>query len=223
MDALFGAVVKQQASLEKKGSGRPGEGFPPSPVGAREVWRWVPGSRRLVKASNLGRIKTVPRRVHSRRKMDSKTRIFDVPGRIKKPWLRPDGYRVVEFSRRMGFRARISGYVCVLVCSAFHGVKPSRDHQVNHKNGIKTDDHATNLEWVTPRENSEHAARMGLLPTKVTPEEARKAIQDSRGDKHLIARRLGVHFTLIYRLLKRQGEQWDVVRKLYRREAAARD
>ena len=66
-----------------------------------------------------------------------------------------------------------------LVAGAFHGPRPSRGHQVNHKNGIKTDNRAENLEWVTASENQQHAVRFGLFKDqKGTANPASKLSED---------------------------------------------
>ena len=59
-----------------------------------------------------------------------------------------------------------SEYPHILVAKYFIGPKPDK-HEVNHKNGIKTDNRLENLEYVTGSENMKHAYRLGLQkPTK---------------------------------------------------------
>lgn len=55
--------------------------------------------------------------------------------------------------------------VHILVCLAFNGLPPidGQDYQVNHKDGVKDNNVYTNLEWVTPKENSAHALETGLI------------------------------------------------------------
>jgi len=50
-----------------------------------------------------------------------------------------------------------------LIARTFIGPPPTAKHQVNHKNGRADDNRARNLEWVTPKENGEHAARLRLV------------------------------------------------------------
>ncbi len=54
----------------------------------------------------------------------------------------------------------ISKTVHRLVCAAFHGAPDGR--QADHLNGVKADNRSSNLEWVTPKENTRRAIRAGL-------------------------------------------------------------
>jgi hypothetical protein len=71
----------------------------------------------------------------------------------------PQGYQVVGLS--IGGTAKWMT-VHSLVCAAFIGARPER-YQINHKNGIKTDNWPENLEYITPKANTRHAHRMGLV------------------------------------------------------------
>jgi hypothetical protein len=54
-------------------------------------------------------------------------------------------------------------YIHKLVCAAFIGPCP-QGYQVNHKDFDRTNNHISNLEYVTPSENVRHAIDAGRIP-----------------------------------------------------------
>lgn len=85
-------------------------------------------------------------------------------GRLKKPSLSSNGYMIVGCYVE-GKRTNI--LVHRAVAEAF--ISPCPDGcQVNHKDGVKTNNSLSNLEYVTVSENGKHAIMMGLAsaPTK---------------------------------------------------------
>ncbi len=87
--------------------------------------------------------------------------------RILKPTLNRDGYQMVVLmiSGKRHYKS-----VHRLIAESFIS-NPENKPTVNHKNGVKTDNRVSNLEWCTQSENVRHAVDTGL---KVS----------SKGEKH---------------------------------------
>ena len=78
-----------------------------------------------------------------------------------KPKIDRDGYQVVCLKSRPDNRCEYPAIHRLVALSFLEN--PHQKSQVNHKNGIKTDNRVENLEWVTHRENILHAFHNGLI------------------------------------------------------------
>lgn len=85
------------------------------------------------------------------------------PRGLMKPYKTKAGYHYATLSKD-GAPYRIFNHR--LVAMAFVP-NPECKPFVNHKNGIKTDNRPDNLEWVTAKENTRHAFRIGLMKTPI--------------------------------------------------------
>lgn len=106
-----------------------------------------------------------------------------------------------------------------LVAEAFLGPRPSPKHEVNHKNGIKSDNRAANLEWMTRSQNLQHrrdvlgyrAARgeanshVKLTEDGVREIRARCAAGENRKD---VARDFGIHKVHVGLIVRRKTWAW---------------
>lgn len=109
-----------------------------------EIWKPVVGFEGLYEISNLGR-------VMSCRKMYGS--VGPMGPQICKDKKCKSGYqRIVLYKENKRYDARIHKLVCVAFI-------PNTENKrtINHKNGIKTDNRLSNLEWATDKENLQHA------------------------------------------------------------------
>lgn len=147
----------------------------------QETWKSIPGHEEY-EASDCGQV----------RKTSS--------GRIKRPFV-VRGYHKIHLH---GKDAKCTG-VHRLVASAFLGRIPD-GLQVNHKNGVKTDNRPENLEYVTGKENIRHACSLGLIDRQGENNRSAKLTTEQVG----WVRRIYRHGKTTYRQL---GECFSVSEK----------
>lgn len=111
----------------------------------QEIWKDIKDYEGLYQVSNLGRVKSLS---NSKRKKE----------KILQPVSISDGYVQVGLYK-CGKRAKF--LIHRLVAQAFLD-NPNNLSQVNHINGIKSDNETKNLEWCTGCENVVHSIKYGL-------------------------------------------------------------
>lgn len=118
-----------------------------------EIWGSVVGYESNYDVSTLGRVRSLDR------KRKCKNGCFRlVKGKILTGKIERHGYRSVVLSMN-GFEKRF--YIHKLVADTFISRDNSLD--VNHINGVKSDNNILNLERCTRSENIRHAIRIGLF------------------------------------------------------------
>jgi hypothetical protein len=96
--------------------------------------------------------------------------------------------------------------VHTLVAEAFLGERPSEKHEVNHKDGVRTNNTVENLEWVTRSQNVRHGlTSLGSQNIKLSPADV-GAIRACRGSHttRMLAEKYGVHKDTIRGIWKRR-------------------
>lgn len=122
-----------------------------------EEWRDIPGYEGMYLASSLGRLYSIDRGVFFRPSPNSR------------------GYhRTILGNKEIGYW---DVRVHVVIALTFIGPYP-KGKEINHRNGIKIDNRAVNLEYIIHRDNVQHAYDNGL----------RKLIGGENGHHRLTAR-----------------------------------
>lgn len=118
----------------------------------QEIWKDIPEYEGIYQVSNLGRVKSL-----SRNRKNWVSKFSTLKERILKQQIL-NGYYHVRLCIDKQYKTCL---VHRLVATAFLENIENKP-QVNHKNGVKTDNKVSNLEWVTKSENQNHAYATGL-------------------------------------------------------------
>lgn len=127
-----------------------------------EEWKFIPGYENMYLASNLGNVKSLQKRTRS-------------GTRVLKSTISNAGYMLIDLVKDSKVKKHS---VHRLVALSFIP-NPENKSQVNHINGIKTDNRSENLEWNTRSENQLHSIEIGLRTTVGVKNSQVKLTEDS--------------------------------------------
>lgn len=123
-----------------------------------EIWKPVPGYEERYEVSSFGRVRSLPRLVLRHRGKDNELVPYD--GKILKPLLTLKGYCMVALYSGKGKKHK-KFFVHRLVAEAFIP-NPECFPIINHKDEIKENNRADNLEWCTYKYNGSYGSRENL-------------------------------------------------------------
>jgi hypothetical protein len=117
----------------------------------KEIWKAIEGYEGFYEVSNHGNVKSLKRKCESRYWRPVRERIL-------RQAQSKNGYYGVILSKNKNKKRY---HIARLVLIAFLP-NPENKPQVNHKDGNKSNNKLSNLEWSTRSENQKHAYRIGL-------------------------------------------------------------
>ena len=176
---------------------------------AHEIWKDVEGFEGLYQISNLGRVMSLPKekkfpKTGQIQMFDKKILKLNKVGRDRE-YLRANLYKDSK-----GYGFYVHRLVALHFCdNHFEGA------QVNHKDGIKSNNRAENLEWVTASENIKHAHENNLISKRTVYKRIKLSEKDVeeiinlRNEKKLTYKELAELFNVgastICRVMKKEG------------------
>ncbi len=132
-----------------------------------EVWKDIPGYEGYYQASNLGRIKSLERLI---RFGINYCCSYIKKEKIMVPTPTPKGYYYAIFT----VNGKVRHFSVHRLIANTWIPNPENKPEVNHKNGIKSDNRVLNLEWNTSEENYLHS--INVLGRKPFRSDVRKEV-----------------------------------------------
>lgn len=136
-----------------------------------EVWKPMTGFEKLYSVSSLGRVMSL-----SKPKWNGK-KFYNIPTKIMKQTLaKKTGYLVLRINGK-------SEYVHRVIAMTFKPNSNCDNLDINHIDGIKTNNTNKNLEWSTRKHNIKHSFKTGLRKKST---KSRSTINEATAIKILI-------------------------------------
>lgn len=166
-----------------------------------EEWKEIKNYEGYYQISNFGRVKSLDRIVSG---CDGKS--IPHKGRILKPLDDGRGYHHIFLNKNGKYK------VCKIhrLVGEYFIDNPFNKPYINHIDGIKTNNHQDNLEWVTASENQLHAIKTKLRnirkPIKrLTTSQVKKIKEDNRPQRQ-IAKSYDINPSTVWRI--KSGKTW---------------
>lgn len=180
----------------------------------KEKWKDIPSYEGHYQVSNLGRIKSLEKVIINVNGIKHKRK-----SRILKPYKDSKGYLCVDLRLdNKRFNARVHRMVGICFIK-----NPNKYPQINHINGIKTDNNVQNLEWCTNKQNCIHAHQNNLTNpargvnhgSRVLEEheviEIFKEYHENGTYQYLIAKKYGISQGQVHNIVSKKhwGHLWE--------------
>jgi hypothetical protein len=176
-----------------------------------EKWRDIPGYEGAYQASNLGRVRSLPREVPRFSKDGAIKALVRYKGKVLSSWAKDCGHHNVLLG------ANNTQLVHRLVLLAFVG-PPEPGQECRHLNGNPADNRLENLTWGSRLENradiSKHARLYGRRQGSTwLSEDVIRAIKrdlqlPDRPSQKVLARKYGVHYNTINNINRGFTHKW---------------
>ena len=124
-----------------------------------EEWRDIKGYEGIYQISNLGRIKSLSKKVYMYNHIAKRKIEVTFKEKIRKQRIGKDGYYLINLNKD---NKMITYRVHRLVGENFIENKDNKPY-INHKDGNKLNNNVLNLEWCTAKENIKHGWEIGLM------------------------------------------------------------
>lgn len=174
-----------------------------------ETWKDIPGYEGLYQVSDFGRIKSLPKY-----RITGGGGVRHYESKIMKTSINNWGYPTLSLCKDGKHKTH---KVHRLVAKAFISNLENKP-QVNHINGIKTDNRVENLEWATESENIRHAYDSGLnqcseyTKRKISKANSKKLIDTSTGNRYnsikSAASSLGINYHTLRNMVSGHNNNW---------------